>query len=607
MDNTAKKLKSIIKNPAGGKPPFGSNPMDPWSAKANIAEATLDDYLSSRGINPKFVSKDTKISHAKSSQFIKWKNDRKLVGESSESDLLARYLNSRGINPKYVTKDVKIAHSKSGEFIKWKNDHLTEAVDKRDTVVLDIPLLIRVLELAREDIKSDVDLHRVVERLIQIRKKGVLTMADYKMIANISNIKRRHFKENHIAIAMGKMLDDEGSMVLDQLEQLERAIDMIRTYVGKDYTKQLPAWVQSKVTLATDYVDTVGNYLSSKNEEVEFEESSHDPWKDKHFGPTKIIKQKYHVKTDTKSYNVKADNEDHAHKLVTKHDPGSKIVSIEHKGRIMEELEPIDEISKELAHSYLKKRYAQTGATRQDKPKGMPRATHDKQLMGLNRATRRLTTTLELPKGTDPSQGGKYTADSVELNGDVISEISDTTLTSYKDKAKKSADTLHAKGEYKKSANRWLNVMKATGKQMARLHKENTMDSLAATQAPNDGANTPDDVAPKDKNKKLIQMSKSARIIRSIYKRKGMKEETYDFEKNDKSSESKPYGKKPSFNATDKYKNAGENKPEAKAVMKGGTTLTGQPRDMVEIDPSMKNRPDRPDTFDKGNPKKSPV
>ena len=237
----------------------------------------------------------------------------------------------------------------------------------------------------------------------------------------------------------------------------------------------------------------------------------------------------------------------------------------------------------------------------------MPRATHDKQLMGLNRATRRLTTTLELPKGTDPSQGGKYTADSVELNGDVISEISDKTLTNYKDKAKKSADTLYAKGEYKKSSNRWLNVMKATGKQMARLHKENTMDSLAATQAPNDGANTPDDVAPKDKNKKLIQMSKSARIIKSIYKRKGMTEETYDFEKDDKSSESKPYGKKPSFNATDKNKNAGENKPEAKAVMKGGTTLTGQPRDMVEIDPSMKNRPDRPDTFDKGNPKKSPV
>ena len=42
---------------------------------------------------------------------------------------------------------------------------------------------------------------------------------------------------------------------------------------------------------------------------IQAEEASHDPWKDKYFGPAKIIKQKYHVKTDTKSFNVKADNE----------------------------------------------------------------------------------------------------------------------------------------------------------------------------------------------------------------------------------------------------------------------------------------------------------
>ena len=75
-------------------------------------------------------------------------------------------------------------------------------------------------------------------------------------------------KENHIAIAMGNMLDDEGSMILNQLQELERGIEMLRAYVGNDYEKQLPAWVQSKVTLATDYISTVGNYLSSKNEKV---------------------------------------------------------------------------------------------------------------------------------------------------------------------------------------------------------------------------------------------------------------------------------------------------------------------------------------------------
>ena len=95
-----------------------------------------------------------------------------------------------------------------------------------------------------------------------------------------------------------------------------------------------------------------------QSEEVELEEVSHDPWKDKHFGPTKIIKQKYHVKTDTKSYNVKADNEDHAHKLVTKHAPGSKIVSIEHKGRIMEET--IDEAVMDTLQKIVKDKQAKS-------------------------------------------------------------------------------------------------------------------------------------------------------------------------------------------------------------------------------------------------------
>jgi hypothetical protein len=78
----------------------------------------------------------------------------------------------------------------------------------------------------------------------------------------------KQVRENHVAIAMGNMLDDEGSMILNQLEELERGIEMLRAYVGNDYEKQLPAWVQSKVTLATDYISTVGNYLSSKNEKV---------------------------------------------------------------------------------------------------------------------------------------------------------------------------------------------------------------------------------------------------------------------------------------------------------------------------------------------------
>jgi hypothetical protein len=247
-------------------------------------------------------------------------------------------------------------------------------------------------------------------------------------------------------------------------------------------------------------------------------------------------------------------------------------------------------------------------------------------------------------------EGGKrWTGDSVEHPDDtnVISEISSETLQSYKDKAKKSAADLASKGEYKKSNDRLLNHMKATGKQIdqttasikkslnkeetvsevappgfegtvkaMKKHKnvdnpwalawsmknkgykshkkadgtpknENVQDPMAATSMPCDCANTnnPDDVEqPKSKNKKLIQMSKSARIIKSIYKKKGMKEETYDHEKEDKSVAT--YGKKPKMQkVTDSLE-----EPQAAAVLTGGTTMTGEKRDTIEIDPMMKMR-----------------
>ena len=77
--------------------------------------------------------------------------------------------------------------------------------------------------------------------------------------------------ENHIAVAMGKELDDEGSMILNQLDQLEMHCKRLREEI-KSPKMQVPAWVQSKITLATDYMDSVANYMSGKNEEYEIDE-----------------------------------------------------------------------------------------------------------------------------------------------------------------------------------------------------------------------------------------------------------------------------------------------------------------------------------------------
>lgn len=53
-----------------------------------------------------------------------------------------------------------------------------------DIVKLDVPLFIRLLELAREDVKQDADLHDVAEKVIELSQDRVVTMADYNEIVS---------------------------------------------------------------------------------------------------------------------------------------------------------------------------------------------------------------------------------------------------------------------------------------------------------------------------------------------------------------------------------------------------------------------------------------
>jgi hypothetical protein len=51
-----------------------------------------------------------------------------------------------------------------------------------DIIQLDVPLFIRLLELAREDVKQDADLHDIAEAVTKISAHGPATMEDYDKI-----------------------------------------------------------------------------------------------------------------------------------------------------------------------------------------------------------------------------------------------------------------------------------------------------------------------------------------------------------------------------------------------------------------------------------------
>ena len=113
--------------------------------------------------------------------------------------------------------------------------------------------------------KKDACYHKVKSRydvwpsayasgaLVKCRKAGA---------KNWGNKSENFIPEDHKEIASGKKVDDEGYMANLELDQMERSIQMLRRVI-KDPKMQLPAWVQSKITRAADFVDTAAEYLAS--------------------------------------------------------------------------------------------------------------------------------------------------------------------------------------------------------------------------------------------------------------------------------------------------------------------------------------------------------
>lgn len=200
---------------------------------------------------------------------------------------------------------------------------------------------------------------------------------------------------------MPKKTDHEIEMARGQLYQSAKdAKDICDMLKGVSEIQGIDAWVQAKITKAADYLETVRSYLESKYEmqdeideatarekfnkglkragydpvaggdrllaliakqkrereehekqyghlypkddekdghEVE-ENWTRDPWNEKHFGPTEVIKKIYSVKTsDGKKYRVRAETENDAIKTVEEHLPGAEIVSIKFVSNIMHE------------------------------------------------------------------------------------------------------------------------------------------------------------------------------------------------------------------------------------------------------------------------------
>jgi hypothetical protein len=136
-------------------------------------------------------------------EVIKEKEERRAVLNQYASKIASRVLEgkesarekwikaSHEREKKHAEREAEISklpkEKRSGASIDALEKHLRikEDLDQNqpDTVTVDVPLLIRLLEYAREDAKTDMDLHNVAEKLISFSQNGdVLTMNNYDAI-----------------------------------------------------------------------------------------------------------------------------------------------------------------------------------------------------------------------------------------------------------------------------------------------------------------------------------------------------------------------------------------------------------------------------------------
>jgi hypothetical protein len=551
--------------------------MEPWSAKyaqpvkeeAINEDGLLMKYIRSLGFNPEFMSFAQRSSYARSNAFKRFKTghtfDREkqnLKTEEAEqldeagTGLLMSFIKSKGLNPLTMDGNQKKAYARSSEFKIFKMRHMKEtsgmgergddwneekkavkeAVDVKDTVTMDIPLLIRVLEYAREDAKTDMDLHKVVENLINMRGEGALSMDMYNKI-----------------VAIKEEIEKLDELSSDMLGRYKKAAGVQASAADKagDYAKGNKRF--SGIMKATkkqfDNDAKKINELKNQNDNMEIDDRI-----------TREDLRKWFSKTDPegdwKRINSKGDAVGPCAR-----EPG------EPKPKCMSKEKRAELSKSERAAAVATKRKHDPVADRAGKGgKPVNVSNYGKGKLGEETVDEACWDTHK--KVGMKMKGGKMVPDCRPKNEEVeqIDEKNKPTNPALWSRAKSMA---RSKFDVYPSAyaNGWASKWyKSKGGGWKSVKEDVVQEGIGGIEdSPMSATNSVKAMESEHRKKNM----KSARIIKSIYKKKGKNESMYDWEKTDK----------------------GGKLPTAKITMQGGTTMTGKPRDTVEIEPVLKTRP----------------
>jgi len=611
----AKKLKLIVRGDK--KPTFGTDPNEPWSVRAGITESErgeLHAYLKSRGINPDFVSKDTKISHAKSSEFHKWRRDHQFddpinfvsttvadkmkqqraqteeveqMNELAPETLASYVLKTTSKDPKRAEPRKK-AMSKLAKIMakrSFSEEKKPTALEKFRAAAAEREK--KHAEIEKKQSKDGSGMTAAIDRLAkhlnkeeseQVNEMDTYPHPDSKEGKALTKAFKSSAKKDPTDLnAPGKSptVKQTTSALLPMLNKsFKKSMNKEETIneVSKsEVDHHFHQWTNSE---HAPYNSDAGDDNKVHQSALSYLRSTNVP-KEKHEKLAMHIAHEFHGSGIDEEVDITEKNDSHTHAahyedpktgewtgmnlLIAKDDDdairqahekckeGCRLTKVERHITVKEEAKQIDELKMSTVKSYHKKRLTDFSYTNKK-----PGETSTKQ-----RNARIKKVSAGIDRSIDRQTGYKPTSESAGA-----SKTKET-------KFHKKLDTL---------------VHNTFGKRKDELKMKEDVyqDSQAATQTAFDMGTQADDRVPTYSKRK--EMSKSARMIKSLYKKhKMVKEDLYDHEKEDKSVAT--YGKKPKVDKQEVYS---DDDTQAAMVLKGGKTLTGQTRDTLEIDPVMR-------------------
>ncbi len=114
------------------------------------------------------------------------------------------------------------------------------------------------MSYSRDQLKS-----LIIEQRKVLKETGCGTASEHMPNGDTESPAMQHPSDLSKGDVSGHTGDHEGKMALSQLSQIMQNADALQSIVGLD--DNLQAWVQSKLTKAADYLNTVKNYMEFEN------------------------------------------------------------------------------------------------------------------------------------------------------------------------------------------------------------------------------------------------------------------------------------------------------------------------------------------------------